>query len=80
MKRSLLVIIEILRRLVGTLAVDDKYCFHKRENLPQLIQMQLSQKQNTSSQFLMHFGNMNQVLNILKKKKMNLIAYVFSKL
>ena len=38
--------------------------------------MQLSQKQNIFSQFILPYGNLDSVLNILKKK-MTLLADVF---
>ena len=43
-ERSLLVIPEILKLFVKTLFANDKYSGHKRENLTQVIQMQISQK------------------------------------
>ena len=42
---SSLVICPILGHLAKTLTADDKYYFPSRENLPQQIHMQLSQKQ-----------------------------------
>ena len=41
--------------------------------------MQLTLKGKTFSQFFLQFGNVDKNLNILKKK-MTLLAYVFSKL
>ena len=41
----------MLRLLVNTLAADEKYLVLHRDNLTIAIQMQLSQKQKTFSQF-----------------------------
>ena len=48
---SPLVISEILEVFVNTLTADDKYPVQDCENLPLLIQMQLSEKLETLSQF-----------------------------
>ena len=45
----------MLRLFVNTLAVDDKDSLLNRDNLTQPIQMQLSQKQKTFSDFLTGF-------------------------
>ena len=65
---SLLVIHKILRLFVDTLTVNDKHYLLNRDNLPQAIQMQLSQKQKTFSEFFVIF--LNSILNfkILTKK------------
>ena len=65
---SLLVIQKILRLFVDTLTVNDKHYLLNRDNLPQPIQMQLSQKQKTFSEFFVIF--LNSILNfkILTKK------------
>ena len=39
---SLIVVSEILGELVNILTADDKYSPHNGENLPQIIQIQLS--------------------------------------
>ena len=54
-KKSLLVTQKILRLLVNILTADDKHYLLNRENLAQRIQMQLSQKQKTFSQFSFAF-------------------------
>ena len=54
-KKSLLVIHKILRLFVNTLPADDKHYLLNRENLTQRIQMQISQKQKTFSQFSFAF-------------------------
>ena len=54
-KKSLLLKCQILRLLVNTLATDEKYPVLNRDNLTIPIQMQLSRKQKTFSQFLAEF-------------------------
>ena len=51
----MLVLCKILRLFVNTLTDDDKYCLLYRDNLTQLIQILLSQKQKTFSQFFSDF-------------------------
>ena len=70
---------EILRPFVNTLTDDDKYCPLYRDNLMQPIQILLSQKQKTFSQFFSAFLKSN--LNFEHfEKKMTVIADVFPKL
>ena len=54
-KKSLLLTCQILGLLVNTLATDEKYPVPNRENLTIPIQMQLSQKQKTFSEFFAEF-------------------------
>ena len=54
-KKSLLLTCQILGLLVNTLAADEKYPLLKRDNLMTPIQMHLSQKQKTFSQFYAPF-------------------------
>ena len=54
-KKSLLVIQRILRLFVITLITDDKHYLLNRDNLTEPIQMQLSQKQKTFSEFFFAF-------------------------
>ena len=54
-KKSLLFTCQILGLLVNTLAADEKYRVLNRENLTIPIQMQLSHKQKTFSQFFATF-------------------------
>ena len=63
---------------VNTLTSDGKYPVQGCENLQLPIQMQLSEKQKTFSEFFFHFLNLHQILNIFKKK-MIVIANVFPK-
>ena len=52
---------EILRLFFNILTVDDKHFVLNRDNLTQPIQMQLSQKQKTFSQFF--FAFLKPILN-----------------
>ena len=54
-KKSLFLTCQILGLLVNTLAADEKYPVLNRDNLTIPIQMQLSQKQKTFSQFFAAF-------------------------
>ena len=55
LEKSLLVIHKILRLLVNTFTADDKHYLLNRENLAQRIQMQISQKQKSFSEFSFAF-------------------------
>ena len=75
----MLVLCKILRLFVNTLTDDDKYSLLYRDNLKQPIQILLSQKQKTFSQFFSPF--LKSTLNFEHfQKKMTLIADVFPKL
>ena len=69
---------ELLVLFASTLTAHNKSSFGTSENLWQPIQLQLSKKHKCFSNFLLHFWNTNQNLNI-SEKKMTLIAYVFPK-
>ena len=60
-KKSLLVIQKILRLFVKTLTVNDMHYRLNRDNLTQPIQIQLSQKQKTFSEFF--FAFLKSILN-----------------
>ena len=60
-KKSLLVLYRILKLFVNTLTADDKHYLINRDNLTQPIQMQLSQKQKTFSEFF--FAFLKSILN-----------------
>ena len=60
-KKCLLVIYKIHRLFVNILTADDKHYLLNRDNLTQPIQMQLSQKQKTFSQFF--FAFLKSILN-----------------
>ena len=75
----MLVLWKILRPFVNTLSEDDKYCLLYRDNLLQPLEILLSQKQKTFSQFLSPF--LKSTLNFEDfQKNMTLIADVFPKL
>ena len=61
-------ICKILGLFVNPLTADDKYCLFNRGNLLQYIQMHLSQKLKTFSQFFLHFPNLDPILKIFLKK------------
>ena len=63
----------------NTLTANDQYPVHDYENFSSSIQMPLSQKRQILRHFFFHFWNLDQILNILKKK-MIVIATLFRKL
>ena len=78
--KSLLFTCQILVLLVNTLAADEKYPVLNRDNLTIPIQMQLSQKQKTFSEFFAAFLKSYWNFERFEEKKMSFIAFVFSKL
>ena len=75
----MLVLCKILGLFVNTLSEDDKYCLLYKDNLLQPMQILLSQKQKTFSEFFSPF--LKSTLNFERfQKKMTLIADVFPKL
>ena len=75
----MLVLWKILRPFVNTLSEDDKYCLLYKDNLLQPLQILLSQKQKTFSEFFSAF--LKSTLNFEHfQKKMTLIADIFPKL
>ena len=60
-KKSLLVIDKIPRLFVNTLTVNEKRYLLNRDNLPQRIHMQLSEKEKTFSEFF--FAFLKSILN-----------------
>ena len=75
----MLVLRKILGLFVNTLSEDDRYCLLYKDNLLQRIQILLSQKQKTFSQFFSPF--LKSTLNFERfQKKMTLRADVFPKL
>ena len=68
LKTGLLLTWQILGLLFNTLAADKKYPVLNRDNITIPIQTQLSQKQKTFSNFLLHLLNLDEILNIWKKK------------
>ena len=77
-KNYFLVVFKVLRLFVNSLTADDRYSLVERENLTKTIQIYLSKKQKKCQVFL-QFWNLDQILNILKKK-MTLIVYIFRKI
>ena len=74
----MLVLCKISGLFLNTLTDDDKYCVLYRDNLTQSIQILLSQKQKTFSEFFSAF--LKSTLNFERfQKKMTLIADVFPK-
>ena len=55
----MLVLCKFLRLLVRTLTDDEKYSLLYKENLTQPIQILLSQKRKTFSNFSLHFLNLH---------------------
>ena len=75
----MLALCKILGLFGNTLSDHDRYCLLYRDNLTQPIQILLSQKQKTFSQFFSTF--FKSTLNFEHfQKKMTLIADVFPKL
>ena len=73
------VLFKILGLFVSTLASDDKYSLLYRNNLTQLMQILLSQRQKTFSRFFSPF--LQSILNFEHfRTKMTLIADVFPEL
>ena len=68
-KKSLLVICKISRLFPNTLSADAKYSVFNRDNLTQPIQMQLSRKQKTISEFLSPFLKPSLNFEHFHKKK-----------
>ena len=63
----MLVLCKILSLFVNTLTDDDKYCLLYRDNLTQPIQILLSQKQKTLSEFFSAF--LKSTLNFEHSRK-----------
>ena len=79
LQKSLLDTWKFFRPFLNTLTADDRYSVISKNKWMQTIQMHLSQKQNTFSQFSSAFSE--SALNFEHfQKKMTLIADVFAKL
>ena len=70
---------KILEVFVNTLSAEAKYSIEDLENLPLQIQMQLYDNWKTFSEFWFYLWNLDNILNILKKKLV-VIADVFPQL
>ena len=65
---------EILRLFVNALTADDKYYGSNIQNLPQIFQTPLSQKQKTFSGFFIAFMECEWNLEHFQKKNMSILA------
>ena len=68
-KKFLLVICKISRLFPNTLSADGKYSLLNRDNLTQPIQMQLSRKQKTFSEYFWSFLKCSSNFEHFKKKR-----------
>ena len=75
----MLVLCKISGLLLNTLSDDDRYCLLYRDNLTQPIQILLSEKKKTFSQFFSRFLKSKLHFEHFQEK-MTLIADVFPKL
>ena len=66
---SALVTSEIFRLFVNTFTPDDKYSRRNLQIFSQQLQTPLSQKRKTFLDFLLHFWNVHEIENILRKKR-----------
>ena len=66
---SALVVFEIFRLFVNTLTPDDKYSRRYTQLFWQQLQKRLSQKGILFFDFWLHFWNVLEIYNILKKTK-----------
>ena len=79
LQKSLLDTWKFFRRFLNTLTANDKYSLISKDKWMQTIQMHLSEKENTFSEFFSAFYK--SALNFEHfRKKMTLIAYVLSNL
>ena len=76
---SALVTSEIFRLFVNRLTPDVKYSRRNMRTFWQQFQTPLSQKRKTFFDFVLHFWNVHEIENILKKKK-SILAQLLSKL
>ena len=68
-KKSALVTFEIFRLVVNTLTPDVKCSRRNMQIFWQQLQTTFSQKRKIFFDFLLHFGNVHEIENILKKKE-----------
>ena len=67
-KKTALLWSKILRLFANTFTADDKYSCRNMQNFLQQLQTLLSEKRKTLSGFFLHFWNVHQIYNILKKR------------
>ena len=70
---------KILRKFLNTFTAYDKYSVLNAEYLTHPIHLQLSQKQNTFSEFFSAFSKSSLNFEHIEKKNLTLIANVFPK-
>ena len=70
---SALVTCEVFRLFVETLTSDIKYSRRNRQIFWQQFQTLLCQKRKNFFDFLLHFWNVHEIENILRKKKSILV-------
>ena len=68
-ERSRLLTCQILGLLVNTLPTDEKYPVFNRDNLTVPIQIQLSQKPKTFSEFFLAFFKSRLIFEYFRKKR-----------
>ena len=68
---SALVISEIFRLFVNTLTPDVKYSRRNMQIFWQQFQTPLSQKRKTFFDFLLHFWNVPEIENIVRKERVS---------
>ena len=66
-KKTALLWSKILRLFANTFTADYKYSCRNMQNFRQQFQTLLSQKRKTLSGYILHFRNVHQIYNILKK-------------
>lgn len=66
---SLLIRSEIFGVFTNTLTADDKYSHHNKENLQELIPMQISKKSKTFFEFFIPFLKFTSNFGYFEKKK-----------
>ena len=71
---SLLMICAIVGLFLNMLTADDKHCLRSSKNVLQPIQMQLSKKRKTLSQF---FAEFPKFTSSFEETKPTLLPYVF---
>ena len=69
---------EIFRLFVKTLTPDEKYSRRNMQVFWKQLQTPLAQKIKIFFDFLLHFWNVHEIYNIMKKKK-SILAYLLPK-
>ena len=58
----------MLRLFANSFTADDKHSCRNMQNFRQQLQTLLSEKRKTLFEFFLHFWNVHQIYNILKKR------------